>query len=71
MCFDSDAFKNVTEEFWYRYFWWSIQQSMSHIAFIFSSLQMMKIGGVLMDFVQTTDVNMIFYRRSRRGAAAL
>lgn len=44
---------------------------MSHIAFIFSSLQMMKIGGVLMDFVQTTDVNMIFYHRSRRGAAAL
>lgn len=45
--------------------------SLSHIAFIFSFLQMMKIGGVLMDFVQTTDVNMIFYHRSRRGAAAL
>lgn len=34
-------------------------------------MHVMKIGGVLMDFVQTTDVNMIFYRRSRRGAAAL
>lgn len=73
VCFDSDAFKKATEEFWYWYFWWSIQQSESHCLHIqlWQMMHVMKIGGVLMDFVQTTDVNMIFYDRSRRGAAAL